>query len=330
MGTVGGYNNLGPRVALAGGFEVKGASGFHAGNGFPLSGPAGTLVNTARSRGAKTGSVYLDKNTGVMFVNEGTAASPYWTPTTMDHPGIRGWSTDFRSGLGKALADTAGTAILGSGVKVHGQGIDETDSGLVVTYTAELGPIARLTTTDEVSHLAALGIGNTSLPFQPDTHGPIVVDGEFTNVSAITLRTLFMGVIGASADALDPVVSGSTLTLTLVLDDLAGMFMGVGLTNGSGIFAPHNKSDEAASILTTATGVDCGSTVPAAGTYSRWRVEISAAGVMKCFVNKVQVTSIAAALDVDEELNASLYVSSTSTAGKSIDLKRFGAWGKRA
>src|SRR3990167_8995934 len=307
------------RLAFSGGGQV--ASGSTA----PLSGTSGTPL------GMPQGSVYVYTGTTgpVVYTNEGTATSPYWTPVHYDQPGLRGWHTDIRDGVGEALADTDAALLLASGVRVHGQGIAETGSGMVVTYTAELGAIARLTTTDEDAHTMALSPGSTGtvLPMQPDTHGPLVIDVEFAHVTAITLRATFAGFIGAIADALDPAVTGGTTTLTLVLDDLAGLFQDVGLTDTDGVFAPHNKSDEAASIATTAAGVDCASTMAAAGTYQRWRVEISRAGVMTGFIDKAQVTRIAAALDVDEEVAPTFYIESTSTAVKIVDVKRIAAWG---
>lgn len=311
-------------IGRFGAVQLFGGGRIQSGTAAPLSGTSGSPL------GLPKGSLYMETTYGVLYRNENTAASPYWTPVNFRDPGLRGWHEDFRDGVGKAIADTAASAILASGVRVHGQGIAETDSGLTIAYTAEVGPIASLIATDEASHLAALGVGNTTLPFQPDVHGPLVIDVEFAHLSAITLRETFCGFIGATADALDPVVTASGTTLTLVLDDLAGMFQSVGLTDADGVFAPHNKSDEAASIATSATGVDPSVTIAAAGTYQRWRVEISRAGVMTCFVNKAQVTRIAASLDADEEVAPSFYIASTSTATKTALLKRFATWGFRA
>jgi len=292
----------------------------------PLSGTSGTGAGVWAAPGV------LLRCTGnkVTYINEGTLASPYWTPVSFDQAGLLAWATDFRDGLGKAHADTAGTATLvGSGIRVHGQGIAETDSGLVVTI-GEGGPVAALTTTDEAAHLAALSVGGTTPPFQPDTHGPLVIDATVTMDTAITLRSLFIGFLGSIADALDPPVTGNATTLTLVQDDLAGLVFDAGLTDADGLFAPHNKSDEAATILTTATGVDCSTAFPAAATYQRLRVEMSAAGVMTCFADKVQITSIAAALDVDEEVAPCLLARSTSAAVKTMNITRFATWGSRA
>ena len=308
------------RLALFGGGQIA------SGSTHPLSGTSGTPL------GMPAGSLYINTSSYAVYVNEGTKTSPYWTPIHFDQPGLRAWWSDFRADTPAAITDTAASELLRSGVRIHGQGIAETDSGGAVTFTAELGSIMRLTTTDEDGHTICLspGMGDTVEFMQPDTHGPLVIDVEFSHVSAITLRATFAGFIAAIADALDPVVTGGTTTLTLVQDDLAGLFQDVGLTDTDGLFAPHNKSDEAASIATTAAGVDCSTTISAAGTYQRWRVEISRAGAMACFVNKAQVTRIAASLDVDEEVQPVFYIESTSTAVKSVDLKRIAMWGLRA
>jgi hypothetical protein len=305
-----------------------GKGGMHYNAGAPLSGTSGTLNGIVQPW-----SKLLDTTNGTTYVNENTKASPYWTPMSMSEPGIRGWSLSNVSSAAddiKAVSNTDATKEFSTGIKVHGQGIAETDSGYTVAAEEGLGNISTMVTTNEVSHTIALGIGDTTLPFQPDTHGPIVLDVNFTHVSAITTRSTFAGFIGASANALDPVATGASTTITLVLDDLAGMFQDVGLTDGDGIFLPHNKSNEAATIATTATGVDTSTTMAAAATYSRWRVQISAAGVMIAFVNKAQVGTITAALDVDEELAPSFYIESTSAATKSVKVDRFDTWGLRA
>jgi hypothetical protein len=297
------------------------------GDGLPLSGPSpyGTFAGFAGP-----GSIYVDKNTGTKYFNEGTLANPYWTPVSYDQPTLFGAHSDWRDGVGEPLADTdAALTIPGSGVRVHGQGIAEIDSGAVVTH-GEGGPVMRLTTTDEDEHLVALGYGGTTVPFQPDTHGPLVVDAEVSMVSAITLRSLFLGFLGTAADALDPAVTASGVTATLVQDDLAGVVFDAEFTDADRLYAVHNKSDEAASQDVSASGRDTSVDFPAAGTYARLRVEISAAGVMAVFKDKVQVARIAAALDVDEEVAPALYIRSTSAAVKSMDVKRFATWGKRA
>lgn len=307
---------------------------FHlVGTGGPLSGsssradylPTGFNV-------AGFGSTYTDLTNGAVYVNEGTKTNLYWTPISYDQAGVLGWRSDFRDGVGKANSDTGATATIpGSGIRVFGSGIAEIDSGLAIAI-AEDGAIGTLQATATTGGLlAALGVGiTTSVPFQPDRHGPIVVDALCAQSAAITTRRFFIGFLGTAADALANPVTGSTITITLVQDDLAGLTFDTDLTDADRLFAPHNKSDEAATILTTATGVDTGVDVAAAGTYQRFRVEISAAGVMTCFVDKIQVTQISASLDVDEEVAPVLLICAPTTATKAMLVKYFGAWGVRA
>jgi hypothetical protein len=311
--------------SLIGSILLAGGQSLFSGVGAPVSGTSGTGRGTAG-----TGSRYINRSNGAMYWNEGTAAAPYWTPVDLSQDVFLGVRTDFRSGLGKAVADTAASALIadGSGVRVHGQGIAETDSGLTVAF-AEGGPVASLITTDELEHTAALSHGDTTPQFQPDTHGPLVIDCDIAMSSAITARSLFVGFVGIIADAIDPPVTGATVTATLVLDDLAGVIFDTGLTAAARLYAVHNKSDAAASQNVTTGGRDTGVDFPAAGTYCRLRVEISAAGAMTIFKNKVQVASVAAALDVDEEVAPVLLVRSLATATKTMLVKRFAAWGYR-
>ena len=291
--------------------------------GGPTSGTSGTFAGEARP-----GALLWDSTNYVLYINEGaTQASPYWTPVSHDQPGLLSYYTEFADGVGKAIADTGGSATLNTGVRVIGQGVAETDSGAVAQAAAEgVRGDMRLTTTNEVAHTIALA---TPVVFQPDQHAPIVIDCEFTHVSAITLRATFCGFAGTIADALDPRATGATTTITLVDDDLVALFQDVGLTDTDGIFLPHNKGNAAASIATTATGVDLSQTIAAAATFQRWRVEIDASGNVVAFIDKVQVGSITAALDADEEVGAVFYVESTSTATKSADVRRFGAWASK-
>ncbi len=290
--------------------------------GAPSSGTSGTLVNEAEA-----GAMLWDTTNGVQYVNEGTRTSPYWTPTSFDQRPLWGVWTDFRDQAGKAVADTAAEAILvGSGLRVFGQGIAETDSGLVVQTAGEGGNLGRMTTTDEDAHVIA--IGTEAGVMQPDQHQLLVVDCELTHVSAITLRAMFVGFLGTAADALDPAVTGATTVATLVQDDLAGLFFDVGFTATTRLYAVHNKSDEAATQDLTLDG-DTGVAIAAAGTFQRFRVEISAAGAMTAFTNKAQVYTRTACLDVDEECSPVLYMESTSAAVKSMDVRRFAAWAYR-
>lgn len=296
----------------------------------PKSGTSGDGAGTYAAPGT-----VVRGSSGVLFVNEGTLASPYWTPTTFDQRGLWGVYEDFRNGLGKADADTAATATLvRSGLRVHGQGIAETDSGVTVTMSDQ-GAIANCHTTDEDEHTIVLSVGTGTTPvFQPDQNGTCAIDVILTNNSAITARGLFVGFCGSAADALDPVVTCSATTISFAAtigDDLAGLLFHTDLTDGDRLFAPHDKGNTNASIATSATGVDTGVDIAAAGTYQRLRVECDADGALRMFVDKAQVTSFAAgALDADEEIQPIVQLISEGTSVIGILVKQFAAWGARA
>lgn len=232
--------------------------------------------------------------------------------------------TNFADGVGVALADTAAsTTLAGSGLRIHGQGIAETDSGVTVALAAD-GPIASMTTTDEASHTIVLSYGTNTEGWDPATYGPMEVFAEVAMSSAITLRTFFIGFIGADADALDPVVTGSGTTLTLVQDDVVGLYFDVGLTDADRLYFPHNKANEAASISCSADGVDTGSDFPAAGTYVKLKVRIEPSGNASAWVNGVKVASVGLAASTSVDLNPVLILSSTSAATKTMLVKEFG------
>lgn len=290
--------------------------------GAPSSGTSGTLAGEAEA-----GAMLWDTTNAVQYINEGTRVSPYWTPASFDQRALFGVWTDFRDQVGKAVADTAADAVLaGSGLRVFGQGVTETDSGLVVQAAGEGGHVGRMTTTDEAAHL--LAIGTEAGNMQPDQHQLLVVEAELTHVTALTDRAMFLGFLGLAADALDPAVTGSTTTATLVQDDLAGVFFDSGLTAATRLYGVHNKSDEAATQDLTADG-DTSTDISAVGTYQRLRVEINSGGDMLVFANKVQIYSRTDALDADEECSPALYIESNAAAVKSMDVRRFAAWAYR-
>jgi hypothetical protein len=302
----------------------------------PTSGTTGIGVNVCGK-----GSTYIHIPSGVKFTNEGSETSPYWTPMNYRAPGLLSIFTDFRAGLGKAVADTAATATLSdSGLRVHGDGVTATDSGLTVAY-AEAGPVASAIATATTAKILALSHGDANVQLQPDTNKLLVIDATVAMSSAITLRSLFMGFLGTLADGLLPPVTGATVTATLVQDDQAGVVFDAGFTAADRLYAVHNKSDEVATqdVSTSTpqgTGAnategtrDSGIAFPAAGTYTRLRVEINEGGDMRIFKDKVEILKIINALDADEEVGPCLLVRSTSAATKTMLVKQFATWAFR-
>ena len=287
---------------------------------------SGTSAGTCAGA-AKPGDLLLDSTNGVAYINEGSLASPYWTPAGYDQASLFGVHTDFRDTVGHAIAlTTAGSIVPGSGLRIFGQGIEQTDSGLVVQTAGEGGAVGRMIATNQADHLIAIGMPD--LVMQPDQHGQLVIDVELSNVSAFTLRSMFLGFLGGVVDALDPAATMAATVVTFVETDLAGLLFSADLTDVDRLWGIHDKAGAAATQDLTALG-DTSVNIAAAGTFQRLRVEIFSDGDATMFVDKLEVYTRAVAVAVDQELSPCLYLESTSTATKSLDVRRVAMWANR-
>ncbi len=302
-------------------------------DGFPKSGTADQTLDRAGSALPK-GSILIDKNSGCVFQNEGDENGSYWTPVSKQQHGLYGFYTDFRDGVGKAVADTAATAtVAGSGLRIHGSSIADTDAGLTIAQSVN-GAIASLITGNENPDAAVLSFGSDTNPlFQPSLSQVIVMDVNVAQSSAITNRSFFAGFLGSAADAIAAPITGSGTTISFAntySDEIHGICFSTGLTDADGLFCVHDKANANASIATTATGVDPSLTKAAADVYERFRVEIDADGAVRMFKDKVQIATFAAATAAPTTALHPVIVQNTlTTANATALLKHFSAWGAR-
>ncbi len=303
------------------------SANYLAGSTMPKSGTAGTNV------GAPAGAIYHDTGSNALFVNEGSASSPYWTPVSFTQRGLLSWYSDFRDGLGVAVTDTAAsTTFTGSGLRLHGAGIDSNLGGLVVTFDATdgAGAVGLLSTDDVDATLTCLSVGTGTVPvFQPDQNGTMVIDVNIANVTALTNKAVFCGFSGLGTALLPPLMTYATTTVTNVAVDVAGLTWSSELTLNKDWLSIN--FDETAGGTRLAATYDTGVDAAAAGTYQRLRVEVDSDGVMRTFIDKVlKYTSAAAAVDVDEEFNPQLYIETSTTAAAELKVRHFATWGKKA
>lgn len=305
-------------------------------SGFPISGTAGTGAGTY----AAPGCLIRDSTSGVVFANEGTLASPYWTPISFHQQGLVGLNTDWNGASGRAGSATTDNSIDSNGVKYFGQGIEVNDADTAMTVSYPIGgPLLTFGTTNETNHSSSLGLGGTAGLWKPATNGTMVVDITLTGITDILTRAFILAfqgdANGAQEEALDPIVTGATTTLTFSAvgsagDNLAGLIMDSRLTAASTLFAFQNKADAAATETTAAAACDVTSTFPAAATYCRLRVEIDTAGNMYCFKDKVLIATKALALTTTVAHKPVFQmVNTTTTASLQCGIRRFGAWAKR-
>lgn len=301
-------------------------------NGIPLSGSTeGSFKGEA-----EPGALCQDTTNMSLYMNEGTKASPYWTPLSSVYGNGGGFNGGARMVSLQhsdvvAVTGSDSSVTLSSGVRVFGQGHNENGTGLVdVSASGTIGPLKQLITASSPPALAvALGMGTSTPIHQPDTNGNIVIDIEFTNNTAISDRSLFCGFIGTAADAKDQTATSSSTTITFVDDDLAGAFLDTDLTSADSIYFISNKSSAASSVETTGSingqAVDILETIPAAATFTRWRIQCNRTGGVTFFINKVEKAHNSAALDADEELHPVFMVASKSGEIK-VDVRRFSIW----
>ncbi len=322
------FRPYGSRILDVAGLGLPGEARIHAGTALPKSGTSGTFKNS------KAGSLYFATTAGAFFVNEGTRGNPYWTPTNFNQRGLYGFYTDFRDGVGKALADTAATATVGgSGLRIHGSSIADTDAGLTIAQSTD-GPVASLVTGNENPDAAVLSFGNdTTALFKPSTSDVLVMDVNVAQLTAITSRSFFAGFLGSAADAIAAPITGSGTTISFAntfSDEIHGICFTSALTDADGLFCVNDKANANASIATTATGVDPSLTKAAAGAYERFRVEVDADGGVRMFLNKVQIASFAAATAAPTTALHPVIVQNTlTTANATALLKHFACWGAR-
>ncbi len=291
----------------------------------PKSGTAGDGVGTAPK-----GSLYRDVTRGTLWVNEGTKAAPYWSPITPNQPGL--YSIDaphFFDSEGKIESNTdTSEELTPSGWTALGDGIHETDSGVLVQTATQGDPGAlRLSSSAAAAgDLCALSTPVVSGAgiYQPDDNDMAVIDVNIASVSALTARIIFCGFAGIVAVSETDVVTAATTTTTLTQNDIAGLYMASTATDADRIISAFSKAGTPGTQdFSAITALNTGVNMPAAGTALRFRAEVDGNGAIRLFLAKALVyTGAAATLAVDQELNALVYVSPTTTTQAEIDILR--------
>ena len=131
---------------------------------------------------------------------------------------------DFLSGE-DIVANTAATRSFGgSGLRVIGQGIAETDSGITVLESDGLNGVGVLTTTDEDAHSCGL---TTGLAFDVGKMAPIVAECR-VQFADLDTKAFYFGFTDVNTDT--AILEGNNLvaasdTLTLSASDLCGFLL---------------------------------------------------------------------------------------------------------
>ncbi len=219
------------------------------------------------------------------------------------------------------VANTAASRPFGSALRVIGQGIAETDSGVVAVDGVSNG-VVRLTTTNEAAHTCGLV---TSTGVAASLNGTIV--GEWrVEMENLDTKSVFVGFTDDVADtALSP-VTGSTTTLTLADSDLIGFVLDAALTSDEEWHTAHNGGTTTGVTDSTAltTGVDA-----VAGEFDVLRVEIDPDGKGRWYINGELEKELAGAVSTTTKLGAVAIVEAAGAAIETLDVDYFAVRAER-
>jgi len=221
---------------------------------------------------------------------------------------------DFYKSLPLATTDAA--AVPFGDFMAVGQGIAETDSGIVSLASDGLSGVGQLTTTDEDIH--AMGI-QTGMGFDVAKMGTLVAETR-VRFSAITTGEFFFGFSDVCTDLAiieGAIIHGATTTLTLTASDLCGFLLSSDLTDSAAWHMVYNGG--ATTGATVSTGVAADVDV-VAGDFNILRVEIDPNGTARWYIDGVLKKTLAGAVSTTVDLCFSELVESKTTAVKTADV----------
>ena len=215
------------------------------------------------------------------------------------------------------VANTAATRTFGTaGLRVIGQGIAETDSGIVLLESDGLNGVGRLTTTNEDQHSIGL---TTATMFDVGKMGTIVLEArvQFENLDT---KEFYFGLTDVNADT--TIIEGGTMvgngtTMTLTASDLCGFYLSAELTDDEDWHAVFNGGTTTGE--TDSTELDFNKDA-VAGEFDVLRLEVGNNGTARWFLNGVLKKTQTGAVSTSTDLAALLMVATYGAAIETADV----------
>jgi len=215
------------------------------------------------------------------------------------------------------VANTAATRNFGTaGLRVIGQGVAETDSGIVLLESDGLNGVGRLTTTNEDAHSIGL---TTATMFDVGKMGTIVLEArvQFENLDT---KEFYFGLTDVNIDA--TILEGGTMvgngtTMTLTASDLCGFYLSAELTDDEDFHAVFNGGTTTGETVSTSLDLDDDAV---AGEWDVLRLEVGNNGTARWFVNGVLKKTQAGAVSTSTDLAAILMVAAYGAAIETVDV----------
>ena len=204
-------------------------------------------------------------------------------------------------------------------LRVIGDGLAETDSGIVALDSDAVNGVAQFTTTNEDKHAAGV---TPSAMFDVGNMGTIVAEAR-VRLPAIANREVFFGFSDVNTDTVsleDDVFHGNGTTITLTASDGAGFLFCSELTDSAdwhGIYAGGTTTGE-----TTSTSVDLDD-IAVAGEFQILRLEIAENGTCRWFIDGELKQTKTGAVSTTVDLACQLIVEAKTTTALTMDVDYF-------
>lgn len=214
------------------------------------------------------------------------------------------------------VAGTDAGAVPFGDFSIVGQGIAETDSGIVGLTTDGLAGIGQFTTTDEDVH--AMGI-QTSTAFDVAKMAPIVAECR-VRFTAITTGEFFFGFSDVCTDLAiieGALFHGNTVTITNTASDGCGFLLSSELTNSDEWHYVYNGGTTTAQTVSTSAELNVD---VVAGDFQILRLEIDPNGTVRWYIDGVLKKTVEGAVSTTVDLCLSCLVESKTTAVKTADV----------
>ena len=197
------------------------------------------------------------------------------------------------------VAETAASRSFGSeGLRVIGQGIAETDSGITVGESDGLNGVGILTTTNEDAHSCGLTTGKV---FDVGKMAPINIECR-VQFPDLDTKAFYFGLTDVNGDT--AILEGENLvaasgTLTLTASDLCGFLIDAEATDDEDWIMAYNGGTTTGE--TTIASIDADNDA-VAGEWDILRLEVAINGTARWYVNGVLKQTVTGAVSTSTDL----------------------------
>ena len=186
---------------------------------------------------------------------------------------------DFLAGEDIVANTAASRSFGGSGFRVVGQGIAETDSGVTVVESDGLNGVGVLTTTNEDNHSCGV---TTGLIFDVGKMAPLVAECrvQFPDLDTKEFYFGLTDVNGDTASLEGSNIHGASTTITLTASDLCGFLLSAELTDDEDWHMVYNGGDTTGQTTSIDADVDA-----VAAEWDILRLEVAPNGTARWYIN---------------------------------------------